>query len=48
MSSAEFAAATLESDVAVGGGSNYRLGSEDMINGGLKESAVVGLFGEGK
>ena len=45
----EIAAATVDSDVAVGEGSNYRLGSEGMEIGGTEESAVavVGIHGEG-
>ena len=44
----EIAAATGISGVAVGGGSNYRLGSEVMGDGGLKESGVVCIDGTGK
>ena len=49
VSSEEIAAVTVDSDVAVGKGSNYRFGSEDMDIGGTKGSAVavVGIDGEG-
>ena len=49
-SSEEIAAATVDSDVAVRKGSNYRLGSEGMEIGGTKESAVtvVSIDGEGE
>ena len=50
VSSEEIAAATVDSDVAVGEGSNSRFGSEGMEIGGTEESAVavVGIDGEGQ